>query len=56
MFEENFGSADINTSPEDLRTKIISGEIPEINQMQIVDFVPPYFSFSPNIGIKIKLD
>lgn len=56
MFEENFGSANINISPEDLRTKIIAGELPEINQRQIVDFVPPYFSFSPNIGIKIKLD
>ena len=56
LFEENFGSADIELTEAELRTKVLNGKIPEVTQKQIVDFVPPYFSFSSNIGIKFKLN
>lgn len=56
MFEENFGSADIVLTEDELHAKILNGEIPEVTQKQIVDFVPPYFSFSSNIGIKFVIN
>lgn len=56
MFEENFDSADIDLSPEELKDKVRKGELPTVTQKQIVDFVPPYFSFSSNIGITFKID
>lgn len=56
LFEENFGSADISLTTEQLHNKVLAGEIPQVTQKQIVDFVPPYFSFSSNIGIKFKIN
>ena len=56
MFEENFDSADIDLTPEELKDKVRKGELPTVTQKQIVDFVPPYFSFSSNIGITFKID
>ena len=56
LFEEKFGTADLNLTPDELKDKVRSGEIPEVTQKQIVDFVPPYFSFSSNIGITFKID
>ena len=56
MFEENFGSTDSTLTSTELHTKVLNGELPEVTQKQIVDFVPPYFSFSSNIGIKFSID
>ena len=56
MFDENFGSADIKLTDVELKTKVINGELPEVTQKQIIDFVPPYFSFSSNIGIKFTIN
>ena len=56
LFDENFGSGDIELTTEELHTKILNGEIPQVTQKQIVDFVPPYFSFSSNIGIKFIIN
>ena len=56
LFEENFGSLDINLTENELHTKVLKGELPEVTQKQIVDFVPPYFSFSSNIGIKFTIN
>ena len=56
LFEENFGSADIDLTQTELQNKVRNGELPQVTQKQIVDFVPPYFSFSSNINITFKID
>lgn len=54
MFEENYGSSQSEYTEEQLREFVLTGEIPQVTQKQIVDFVPPFFSFSRNIGIEFK--
>lgn len=54
MFEENYGSSQSEYNEEELRDFVLTGEIPQVTQRQIVDFVPPFFSFSRNIGIEFK--
>lgn len=56
LFEDNFGSRDITLTTEELRNKVLDGELPQVTQKQIVDFVPPYFSFSTNIDITFKIN
>lgn len=56
LFEENYGSNDLLLTETQLQTKVLNGELPQLVQKQIIDFVPPYFSFSSNIGITIKID
>ena len=56
LFEDNFGSADIDLTPDELKDKVRNGLIPQVTQKQIIDFVPPYFSFSSNINITFKID
>ena len=54
LFEENYGSSQSEYTEEELRDFVLTGEIPQVTQRQIVDFVPPFFSFSRNIGIEFK--
>ena len=54
MFEENYGSSQSEYTEDELREFVLTGEIPQVTQKQIVDFVPPFFSFSRNIGIEFK--
>ena len=56
MFEENFGSAQIDFTEAELKDLVLNGGIPQVTQKQIVDFVPPYFSFNSNIGIKFIIN
>ena len=56
LFEENFGSSDITLTEAELHDKVLNGQMPQVTQKQIVDFVPPYFSFSSNIGIKFTIN
>ncbi len=56
LFEENYGTNDISLTDAELQTKVLNGELPALVQKQIIDFVPPYFSFSSNIGITIKIN
>lgn len=56
LFEENYGSSDLLLTEAELQTKVLKGDLPQLVQKQIIDFVPPYFSFSSNIGITIKIN
>lgn len=56
LFEENFGSAQIDFTEAELKDLVLNGGIPQVTQKQIVDFVPPYFSFNSNIGIKFIIN
>ena len=56
LFEENFGSAQIDFTENELKDLVLNGGIPQVTQKQIVDFVPPYFSFNSNIGIKFIIN
>ena len=54
LMEDNFGSAHMNYTEQQMRDLVLTGTIPNVTQKQIVDFVPPFFSFSRNIGIEFK--
>ena len=56
LFEENFGSANADFTATELKDLVLTGSIPQVTQKQIVDFVPPYFSFSSNIEIKFVIN
>ena len=56
MFDEHFGSKHIHLNPEELRNLVLDGEIPQVTQKQIIDFVPPYFTFNSKASIQFKLD
>lgn len=56
LFEDNFGSRDISLTEEELNTMVLNGELPQVTQKQIVDFVPPYFSFSSNVDVTFKIN
>ena len=56
LFEENFGSANADFTASELKDLVLTGSIPQVTQKQIVDFVPPYFSFSSNIEIKFVIN
>ena len=56
MFDEYFGSKHIHLSPDKLREIVLEGEIPQVTQKQIIDFVPPYFTFNSKASIQFKLD
>ena len=56
MFDEYFGSKHIHLSPDELREIVLEGEIPQVTQKQIIDFVPPYFTFNSKASIQFKLD
>lgn len=55
-FEENYGHEHASLTSEELKELVLKGEIPKVTQKQIVDFVPPYFTFNSNISIEFKLD
>ena len=56
MFDENFGSEHLEFTDAEMKDYVLNGGLPQVTQKQIVDFVPPYFSFNSNIGIKFIIN